>query len=64
MSNLWIHHANTLWPAIVAALTVSLAWRALGRIGRSLSRIARSGTVTVCLRVTVRAPKMEGGGEG
>ncbi len=57
MSNTWINHADGLWLALVAALTLSLARACLKRIRHSLARVNWSRVITVELRVTVRAPR-------
>jgi hypothetical protein len=53
----WMGQAQLLWPAIVAALMVSVAWRAAMRAGRSIAaRIPWSRVITVELHITVRRP--------
>ncbi len=53
----WIGQMQLLWPAIVAALMVSFAWRAAMRVGRSIAaRIPWNRVITVELHITVRRP--------
>jgi hypothetical protein len=61
MSVSWINCSVGLWPAIAAALAVSLASLATGNIGRTPRRMVWRRKVTIELRVRVSGSRRTGG---